>query len=181
MTFPIQPISREEAERWANALPLNQWTLELNLPSSPLQDGLHYWQSLPAPLGCPRDTQFDTLEINQLLKDAVISKRHPDDGVTPLFQSYFMGPRLEQRLHIPSNREQKFPLEDVSPTLLLQFREISLLLNAWRAPLIGKGTFGNFKDLNYLKFEALILPLCDATGAISRVITLLDFGPDKEL
>lgn len=181
MVFSIQPISRDEAERWANALPLNQWTIKLDPVALPLQAGLRYWQSLPAPLGCPRDTEFDTLEISQSLKDTVIAKRRPDDGVTPLFRSYFIGPRLEQRLHIRSNREQKFPHDEVSPTLLLQFREISLLLDAWRAPLIGTGTFGNFKDLNYLKFEALILPLCDATGAISRTITLLDFGPDKEL
>ena len=181
MITPIQPISREEAERWASALPLNPWTINLSLTARPLCDGLSYWQSLPAPLGCPEVQEFDTLEIANSLKDALISERQPDDGVAPIFQSFFIGPRLEQRLHITSSRDQKFPLEDFSPKLLLQVREISLLLDAWRAPLMGIGTFGNFKNLNYLKYEALYLPLCDPAGSISRVITLMDFGPDKEL
>lgn len=181
MITPIQPISREEAERWASALPLNPWTINLNLTARPLCDGLSYWQSLPAPLGCPEVQAFDTLEIANSLKDALISERQPDDGVSPIFQSFFIGPRLEQRLHITSSRNQKFPLEEFSPKLLLQIREISLLLDAWRGPLTGIGTFGNFKDLNYLKYEALYLPLCDSAGTISRVIALLDFGPDKEL
>lgn len=181
MITPIQPISREEAERWASALPLNAWTIDLNLTAQPLCDGLSYWQSLPAPLGCPEIQEFDTLEIANSLKDALISKRQPNDGVAPIFKSFFIGPRLEQRLHIAVSRDQKFPFEDVSPTLLLQIRELSLLLDAWRGPLTGTGTFGNFKGLNYLKYEALYLPLCDSTGAISRVITLIDFGPDKVL
>lgn len=181
MITPIQPISREEAERWASTLPLNASTIDLNLTAPPLCDGLSYWQSLPAPLGCPEIQEFDTLEIASSLKDALISERKPDDGVTPIFQSFFIGPRLEQRLRIPVSRDQKFPLEDFSPTLLLQVRELSLLLDAWRSPLAETGTFGNFKDLDYLKYEALYLPLCDSTGAISRVITLIDFGPDKQL
>ena len=181
MITPIQPISREEAERWARALPLNPWTIDLTLTARLLCDGLSYWQSLSAPLGCPEIRAFDTLEITSSLKDAVISERQPDDGLSPIFQSFFIGPRLEQRLHINVSRDQKFPLGDLSPTLLLQIRELSLLLDAWRGPLTGTGTFGNFKGLNYLKYEALYLPLCDAAGTISRVITLMDFGPDKEL
>lgn len=178
---PIQPISREEAERRANALPLNAWTTDLTRLPLPLLKGLNYWQSLPAPFGCPEILQFDTLKIANSLKDALISERHLGDDMMPVFQSFFIGPRLEQRLHIPSSREQKFPLGDVSPKLLLQVREQSSLLDAWRSPLAGKGTFECFKDLNYLKFEALHLPLCDSTGTIFRVITLMDFGPDKEL
>jgi len=178
---PIQPISREEAEHWASALPLNPWTIDLNLNARPLCEGLSYWQSLPAPLGCPEMQEFDTLEIASSLKDAFISKRQPDDGVAPIFQSFFIGPRIEQRLHITVSPDQKFPLGDISPTLLLEIRELSLLLDAWRGPLTGTGTFRNFKDLNYLKYEALYLPLCDPAGIISRVITLMDFGPDKEL
>ena len=181
MTLPILPISREDAERWASALHPSAWTTDITLAAAPLNEGLRYWQSLPAPLGCPEIQQFDTLEIASCLKDAYISERQPDDGVAPIFQSFFIGPRFEQRLSIASTRKQIFPLADVSSAHLLQLREASLLIDVWRGPLVSTGTFSHFKNLNYLKFEALYLPLCDSTGTISRVITLLDFGPDKQL
>ncbi|MBV1885551.1 MAG: hypothetical protein KUG61_00615 [Parvibaculaceae bacterium] len=177
----IEPITPEKAERWANALPLNPWTTDLAEVSGSLLEGLQYWQSLPAPLGCPEVDQFDLLEIASSLKDAFLSERQPDDGVNPLFQSYFMGPRFEQRLHIPSNQNQIFPLHDVSPALLQHARETSLLIDAWRAPLSGTGTWKNYKALDYLKYEALYLPLCNSEGIIFRIVALWDFGPDKNL
>lgn len=181
MVKSIQPISRKEAERRANALPLNFWTTDLTHVADALRDGLQYWQSLPAPLGCPDIKHFDMLAIARFLKDAFISERAPDDGVTPLFKTYFMGPRFEQRLHISANQGQEFPLHEATPSFLLQMRELSLLIDAWRAPLVGNGNFEHFRGLSYVKYEALHLPLCDSTGAIFRVITLWDFGPEKAL
>lgn len=169
------PVGRAKAEEWLAEIPVNGWSIDLELRSEELQQVLAHWAGLAGNDTCPRHEKLYLPDIGEAVEHAFILEVAADsaaDGKDD-YCCLYIGRGLTEKAGVDNTGQ--LLSECMPPLFVKQYRAINRIARCWRKPLRGVGNFGDWQGRSDLVFESLVMPLSEDGELVTRVFTCLHF------